>query len=127
MTKTANAVKKAATEEKEVTNQVTDLKVIRPDEDQANETTAPPSFEQVKQGIEKRFLLVEKHNELGEQKLKLEKFQISHDSDRVSMRINDENGLTFASSNPVAVGKLIEFCLSSLSEKMNDIETQLRA
>ena len=126
MTKTATAVK-TAPEEKEVTNQVTDLKVLKPDTDQVKETTAPPSFEQVKQGIEKRFLLVEKHNELTEQKLKLEKFQISHDSDRVSMRINDENGLNFSSSNPVAVGKLIEFCLASLTEKMKEIENQLRA
>ena len=67
----------------------------------------------------------DKHDDLLQQKAKLDEFKISHDSSNCKLELTDGNTRNFRSFDPVAISKMIEFCKESIDVKIAEIENQL--
>jgi hypothetical protein len=134
MSNTATAEKKNGNgkgDVKDLKNNNTKLSVIPGGEtekkEQTSTTPAPKVFtvEQKKERIFKLQLMSEKHDALKEEMKKLEEFQISHDSEKCKLSIQDDKGKTFSSNNPDAIKTMIDICKNSIILKIAAVEAEI--
>ncbi len=76
---------------------------------------------------EKLHLLKKKYEELNEKRKSLDLFEISHDRDNSQMQLVDIKGLTFESSNPKCIKKVIEIWKEEFTTAIEEAEKQMRS
>lgn len=75
---------------------------------------------------EKLHLLKKKYDELNNKRKSLDLFELSHDKDNAQMQLADANGLSFESSNPRCIKKVIEIWKEEYSTAIEETEKQMR-
>ena len=93
---------------------------------QAEELKKPLSFDQIREKGETLFQLLQKFDEVKEKSDELKSFKISHNNENAKIVISDATGRSFASGNPKAISKFIEFCSEQMAETLSSLETEMR-
>lgn len=93
---------------------------------QAAEPQKPLSFDQIREKGETLFQLLQKFDEVKEKSDELKSFKISHNNENAKIVISDATGRSFASGNPKAISKFIEFCSEQMAETLSSLETEMR-
>lgn len=76
---------------------------------------------------EKLHLLTKKYDELNQKRKSLDLFEISHDQDNAQMQLADAKGLSFESSNPKCIKKVIDIWKEEFSSAIGETEKQIRS
>ena len=129
MTSTAKKAKEATAEAASTGAEVNaTLKVVKPEpEAEAKQPEKPkPTVQEVKEQIFDRFNLAEKHDQLSGQLTDLKNFEANVTND-ARVRIENGSGRSFASADPAAVRRQIQFCRESIEAQIKEVETLLYA
>lgn len=84
------------------------------------------SIDQLTDKADKVYLLRKKYQEIRDKRKQLEGFTISHDGDNAQLTLVDANALTISTSNPVAIGKLLQDWMSDLNTHLDATEKEIR-
>jgi hypothetical protein len=91
-----------------------------------NEQPKPITFEQIREKGETLFNLLQKFDEVKAKADELKSFKISHNNENAKIIISDATGRSFASANPKAISKFIDYCSEQMSETLQGLETEMR-
>jgi hypothetical protein len=84
------------------------------------------SLEQKIEKVENLKVLIEKREVLEESRKKLNSFVVGSPQFGENIKLTDENGNTFQTSNTEVFSKVVETIKSTLIEKIKEIETQIQ-
>lgn len=115
-----------AEESKPKTETATQTTLLLPAEKTPPTGTKEISTSSILEKAEKLHLLKNKYEELNNKRKSLDLFELSHDKDNAQMQLADANGLSFESSNPRCIKKVIEIWKEEYSTAIEETEKQMR-
>lgn len=101
--------------------------LLLPSENPVNNEKKEITISSIMEKAEKLHLLKKKYEELNEKRKSLDLFEISHDRDNSQMQLVDIKGLTFESSNPKCIKKVIEIWKEEFTTAIEEAEKQMRS
>jgi hypothetical protein len=110
---------KVAKEVEEVKNETVPVSSVVP------VVNAVESVSQLKSKIAKLGALSRKHEELITKLTRLEMFAINKDNDTAHIHLVDAKGVSFDSSNPVCIGKVIEIWKETYAKNILEAEKEM--
>ncbi|MDR0829272.1 MAG: hypothetical protein LBN95_04060 [Prevotellaceae bacterium] len=88
-------------------------------------TIKMPTLQELKNRTQILFSLQEKHTELTEKRLSLDKFAISSDNQNATVTITDVKGQKFTSNNPNTIGEVIKLWKEQFDTAINEVESKI--
>jgi len=86
-----------------------------------------PTLQDFKDKAVTAFHLQQKHSELTKKRRDLEEFAITSDSQNATIKVTDNNGKSFSSSNPKSMKRLIEYWKEEFTTAIEEVENELTA
>ncbi len=100
--------------------------VIQTTETQAEEVKPVLTFQELRDKGKTLFMLGDKWEEVKGKQEQLRSFRLTHQNEQAKIVLSDAEGRTFASSNPKAIAKFIEFCSEQFENTLSELETEIR-
>ena len=100
--------------------------VIQTIETPAEEVKPVPTFQELRDKGKTLFMLGDKWEEVKGKQEQLRSFKLTHQHEQAKIVLSDAEGKTFASSNPKAIAKFIEFCSEQFENTLSELETEIR-
>lgn len=115
-----------AEESKPKTETATQTTLLPPIEKPMPAGTKEISTSSIMEKADKLHLLKNKYEKLNGKRKDLDLFDLSHDKDNAQMQLVDVNGLSFQSSNPRCIKKVIEIWKEEYSIAIDETEKKMR-